>query len=736
MLTKYYKWVHRQEPDEHLVQFLANKFNLSLSLIKLFISRGYDTEYKIKKFIFSDSVIYLSNPFILSDMEEAVKIVREHIDKKSKILIWGDRDVDGITSVVLLYRTLKNLGCEPYWYIPQTEGYGLNKEVIDKYKSEVNLVITVDCGISSFEEIKYLKELEIDVVITDHHEPPEEIYEFRQQYRIPVLNPYLKDYPDFKDLAGVGVVLKFVWALMLSFDKKYINKNFVVIDIETTGLSPEYDEICELAAVKMRNFVPKENFHTLVKPKKGIPAQLTKIHGITNEMVNNAPYIEDVLPKFLEFIGNDTIVAHNADFDLSFINYNLKKFGYDRIKNEIVDTLAISRQYFPLQSHSLDSLCSDFMLKNLPKHRALDDVYATIELFYYLYYFINTKIRFFIEDNLDLVCLGTISDIMPLIEDNRIIVKKGLEIMSKPKKPAIRLLTEHLRKKSNDFTAESVSWYVIPLLNAAGRMQKVEYAVEFLLKDTEYEAKKYFFELEKINYERRILQEMNFTKFYELIEEQCDIKNDLILIVVAENVEHGVTGVIANHIVKEFNRPVVLLILDGEIATGAVRSPKGLNIYKILKQVEHLFEKFGGHEYACGLTIRKDKIEVFKQEIKKLVKDIPPPIIEIDTEISLEDITTKFVRELSIIEPCGAENPYPKFLIKNVKVANWKYFGSTNKYVKIEVQTGDRSLECICWDVSGVEDLLRNFNYFNLVGELEISNNEPRVIVLDLQPVI
>lgn len=415
-----YEWQVEAEPKEELVNKISSQFNISKVLAKILIKRGYDSEVKINRFISSD-VIYLQNPFLFSDMVKAVEITRKHIEMGNRILIWGDRDTDGISSVVVLYRTLKNLGADVEWYIPQSEGYGLNKETIEKYKDKVKLVITVDCGITAIEEIKYLKNLGIDVVITDHHEVPAEFYNFRKENDVIVINSYLEEYTGFRDLAGVGVVLKFVWAIMFSFDENVYNKEFCVLDIETTGLSAEENEICEIAVAKIKNFVPYEFFHTLVKPERSIPEEISSIHGITNDMVEKAPSIEKVLPDLMKFIDGTTLVIHNAEFDLFFINKALGKYGYEDLKNEVVDTLALARKLLPLRSHSLKSLSEEFFFKVHPTHRAKGDVFATVELFWYLYFFSNPKISFFIKDNLDIVLLGTISDIVPLVEDNRII---------------------------------------------------------------------------------------------------------------------------------------------------------------------------------------------------------------------------------------------------------------------------------------------------------------------------
>jgi single-stranded-DNA-specific exonuclease len=740
-----YKWVIQPQPEEDKVNQISLKFNFPKVLTKILLTRGYDTEDKIKRFIFPD-IIYLDNPFLFSDMVKAVEIVKKHIEQKNKILIWGDRDVDGITSTCLLLKTLKNLGANVCWYIPQNEGYGLHKNVLEKFKDEIKLVITVDCGITAVDEIKYLKENKIDVVITDHHEPTLSSVEIIRTLDIPVIDPYLPEYTGMKDLAGVGVALKFAIALMFSYDKNYFNKNFIILDIETTGLSPFADEICEICAVKTKNFVVQEIFHTLVKPKNKIPPEVIKVHGITDNMVKDAPEIEDVLPKLVEFIKDDTLVIHNVDFDLSFINYYLKKLSLPRIPvSQTIDTLKIAKTYFPLSSHSLSALCNDLFLKVKPTHRALDDALATLELFYYLYFFSNPRLRLFIEDIITLASLGTISDIVPLVQDNRIIVKKGVENIESSDQPSFKIFLKYLKNNlsKTEFTAETISWYLVPLLNSAGRMQQVDTAVNFLLAERTYDAEKYFNQLLELNKKRKVLQNYNLNIFYDLVEQQCDLKEDLILLVVAENIEHGVTGIVANNMLKEFNRSVILLILNNDLAVGTARAPKGVNIYNLLKKCEGLFEKFGGHENACGLTIKKENIHLFRQQIKLIQKqlEVEPPTVKVDTELNSEDINFDTYKFLSLLEPCGPENPYPIFLIKNLKVVDWKYIGKDNKYTAITFATTLKQknfvIKTVCWDNPDIVNIIKNFNCFNIVGELELDDQENlSIVLLDLQPVI
>ncbi|MCX7957258.1 MAG: single-stranded-DNA-specific exonuclease RecJ [Endomicrobia bacterium] len=739
-----YKWIFKENYKNIDYSKLSKKFNISEKIIKLLLNRGYDTEEKIKKFLFSD-LFYLKNPFLFADMYKSVEILRKHIEKNSKILIWGDRDLDGITSVVIFYTVLKKFTKNVIWYIPQNEGYGLNLETLEKFVKEINLIITVDCGITALGEIKFMVKNNIDVIITDHHEPDENKVKEIRKLGVPVINPYLQDYKEFKELAGVAVALKLITALFISYDNEIYNKEFVILDIETTGLLPTVDEICEIAALKVKNFSIIDTFYTLVKPDKDIPENVTKIHGITNELVKNSPKIKDVIPKLLNFIDKNSIIFHNADFDLNFIDFVLKNLGLEVLssKNKIIDTLKLAKEYLPINSHSLKSLSDYFSFENQPNHRAYQDALATYELYYYLYIIKNKKLNFFIKELLPFVSLGTLSDIVPLIEENRIIVKNGIQEFIDSNHPVILQLKQYLSdKKIENIDADSIIWHIVPLLNSAGRMRQVEIAVNFLTSQNSEEAEKYFLKLLELNDKRKFLQNNNYLIFYEYIEQQCDLKNDIILLVTAENLEHGVTGIIANRLLNEFNRPIILLIVENGIAKGTARSPKNINIYSILKKYEYLFEKFGGHENACGLTIKKENIPLLREELKKVEKDLEQitPKLEIDLELEPSDLTYDFYKELFLLEPFGPENNYPVFLLRNQKVINWKNFGKNNNHISLTLKgNSKKEINAIFWDSPEIIDLLKNFLYFNVVGEIELDtqqNNIIRFIILDIQPVI
>lgn len=158
-------------------------------------------------------------------------------------------------------------------------------------------------------------------------------------------------------------------------------KDYTVLDIETTGLSYHTDEIIEISGLKVRNNAITDEFNTLLNPSKTIGGFITYLTGITNDMVKNAPKIEEILPDFVKFIGSDVILGHNVRFDLNFIQENLENCGFNRINNSYIDTMILARRYCKLKSHSLKNLAQHYEVNIAGHHRALNDCRITHEIY-------------------------------------------------------------------------------------------------------------------------------------------------------------------------------------------------------------------------------------------------------------------------------------------------------------------------------------------------------------------
>ena len=236
------KWEFYNQ-DENLVQKIAKEHNISELLSAILVNRNITDKKDIDVFL-NPTRKDFHNPYLMPDMEQAVDRILMAIDKKEKVIIYGDYDVDGITSITVIKKFLKERGLDVGYYIPNRldEGYGLNKEAVEKIANEgYTLIITVDCGISGIEEIKYAYEKGMEVIVTDHHEPLEELPKC-----VAVIDCKRKDnkYP-FKNLAGCGVVFKLTQAISqkLNLDEKEYLKYLDIVCVGTiSDIVPLVDE--------------------------------------------------------------------------------------------------------------------------------------------------------------------------------------------------------------------------------------------------------------------------------------------------------------------------------------------------------------------------------------------------------------------------------------------------------------------------------------------------------------
>lgn len=729
------QWIYKNAPSEKIQELRS--LGISPVLATLLVNRNVDLEQA--KLFLNPDLSRLHNPFLLPDMEKAVLRLRQAIDRKEKILIYGDRDVDGVTALSILVRTLKGLGADVVWTIPTTEGYGLHRSILDKFKQEgVRIVITVDTGTSAVDEVAYANQIGLDVIITDHHLPPETL-----PPATAIVNPNLKSstYP-MKELAGCLTAFKFAYALMFSYNRTF-NQEFVVLDFETTGLSSLEDEIVEVAAVCVRNFIPVGEFHSLVRPTKSIPKEAMAVHGITDEMVADAPPLAEILPRLMEFIGNRTIVAHNARFDLGFLQQASLKILGRQFENPSIDTLSLSRENMPsLRSHALTALARDLKIDLTHAHRAMNDCLATIALFQRIEEIRDPRLQFFLEDQMDLVTLGTIADIVPLIGENRIIVRHGLPKLLKSRKVGVKKLVEQCGVKDGGVpTAKEISWGVTPLLNAAGRFSKAQLAAQLMITDNEFEAAKLLQEIIDLNEERKNLQKANIEKFFRLAQQQCDLTQDRLIFVVAEGIEHGVTGIVASQMARQYQRPVVLLIVENGQAMGSSRSVPSFNIVEAFEKCKDLLVKYGGHPAAAGLTLETKNIEPLRVRLKKIahesiVAEGMEPKIEIDMELHFDQLSNELLNELAQMEPFGEGNPAPVFSLKGVHLADHSFIGAQKNHLRLRLSNKVKTLSAIGWGMSSAVEEFSRGELVDVAFQIEIDrwngNNALRLLLSDL----
>lgn len=533
--------------DESKAERIEKQFNVGKLVARALATKNLKSDEEIEVFL-SPRRGDFHDPFLMPDMEKAVDRVVKAIQNKEKVTIFGDYDVDGITSSSILHRFLKECGLETKIYIPNriSEGYGLNEEAIRKIANEkTTLIITVDCGITGNKEVELAKSLGIDTVITDHHEPAEELPK-----AIAVVDCKRKDntYP-FNGLAGCGVAFKL-----------------------TQGISQ----------------------------RLGIPEE-----------------------KSLKY--------------------------------------------------------------------------------------------------LDIVCVGTISDIVPLEDENRTISKLGLRLLNQTKNPGLKALLESTGYKKIDSTA--VSFGLAPRINACGRMGHEDEALKLFLTDNLQEARELTSKLNEYNTKRQEIEKNIFSKAQEMLKDENEQKLPCIVLG-GENWHHGVIGIVSSKITDMYSKPSLLLCFEGEESKGSGRSVPGFDLHEALENCKDNIKQFGGHSMAVGLTIETNKFADLKNALeeyatKMKVADIVP-VVKVDQKIDLTDVMIKDIKELELLEPYGEANKMPIFQINNVRIESIRTL-SEGKHLKLTVKDEHKIIDCIGFNLGNLASEYPIGSKIDLIGSLEIN---------------
>ena len=494
-------------------EYFAETPNLPPLIAQILYNRGLTEPSQLASFIAADERLS-ADPFLLPDMHQAVARTYRALLSGENIAIYGDFDADGITATVLLVQGISRLGGKVVPYLPHrlNEGHGVKTTVLEKlHQQGISLVITVDCGITALAEVKKAQRKGLDIVITDHHTPPDTI-----PPATAVVNPKLpgSEYP-FLELAGVGVAFKFLQALLQSIGKE------------------------------------------------------------------------------------------------------------ERL-----------------------------------------------------------------EEMLDLVALGTIADVMPLVGENRYLVKQGLRLLNSTPRPDIREMANQTSLTIGSLDTESVSWVIAPRLNTTGRLGHAMPSYQLLITDSTEEARQLNLWLEQKNTERQRLTSEVISKAREQI-----LAEGVSPILLASDEEYpaGVIGLAAGRLREEFYRPAVVVKTGKQTSTGSCRSIPEFNITQALKQCQSLLSHFGGHPQAAGFTLPTRNLPRLKEALLRIAAtklagvDLRPHL-DIDAEVTLPKLTGDTFSSLQKLAPFGKGNPAPTFISRKVEVIDLRVIGSTGAHLKLKLR--------------------------------------------------
>lgn len=343
---------------------------------------------------------------------------------------------------------------------------------------------------------------------------------------------------------------------------------------------------------------------------------------------------------------------------------------------------------------------------------------------------------------LDLVAISTVTDCMPLLNENRTLVKYGLIVLNKTKRVGLQHLIQSTHKPSDVITTSSIAYRIGPWINAAGRVDHANVAVDLLLSPDRATAEVAVKKLEETNRSRQAQTQQMFVQAQAQAADQTD---NPVIYVYSADWPLGLVGLVAGKLVSALGKPVFVLTRNAEEISGSGRSVEGVNLIALLQSMPTMFERYGGHAMACGFTLTaKTTPEQFYQRFSEaagpIVKTIEPgPTLIIDGELQLADITWDLVEQLEQLEPFGEKNPRPQFLISNVKVKDFQTVGATNTHLRLLLtdQTGTNQKPAIAFGFGSMAEHISLDARITIVCELGINqwngNREIQLQVIDLQ---
>lgn len=464
----------------------------------------------------------LADPFLLPDMALAINRIFDAIDRQQRIGIFGDYDVDGVTSITVMRSILRAYGANPFYFVPQrsAEGYGLSLAALERFERECesglpDLLIAVDCGTSSIDEIAMLKAKGVDVIILDHHEPGPR----GRPECVALVNP--KCGSDFPYLCAAGVCFK-----------------------------------------------------------------------VAHAMLKTRP-------------------------------------------------------------------CSNYDLKNL----------------------------------LDMVSVATIADIVPMIGENRLIVRHGLKRLPKTENLGLRALQKAVGM-NGAATSMDVGFRIGPRLNAAGRMDQPEKALETLMCDEPEQAEKLAALLDHFNRERQTMEERMRREALEMMK---DFENDPVIVLGSRDWHPGVVGIVASRLMRQYHRPTFIISIDENgIGKGSGRSIQGVSLVAAIDECRSLLLAGGGHEMAAGISIDESRLHEFRQQFATHVlchttAEQRLPKIYLDAELSFDWLSLDFLKSYELLQPFGSGNPQPVFFARDIHLSR-PPMHLKNKHLRLFLRQGKSGL--------------------------------------------
>ena len=540
MINSRYQWRFPEVSNQKAIKTLSETFGITELIAKILVNRGYDTVEAANAFL-RPELSGLHDPFLLHDMDKAIERLMQAIDSGQKIIVYGDYDVDGMTSTAIMTWALELMGANVDYFVPSrfSDGYGPNLANYQKLAAEgMQLLVTVDNGVSGKDEIAWLMAQGIDVIFTDHHELPEEL-----PVATAIVHPRHPEgsYP-FGGLSGAGVAFKVVSAL----------------------LEEPADEVLDLAA------------------------------------------------------------------------------------------------------------------------------------------------------------LGTVADVMSLTDENRIIVKQGLESLKLDPRPGVAALLAAAGTQLSDIDSSTIGFTIAPRLNALGRLENATTGVQLLLMDEHEEAKPLADHVNALNQERQQL----VTKITTAAQEQAtQLSEDPVLVVAGENWHEGVLGIVASKLVEQTGKPTIVLNVNGDEMKGSGRSVAAFDLFTALDGHRDLMTTFGGHASAAGMTVPTNNLTALRAALRdeaaqQQLATAQKADMQIATTVTAADFTKENFDNLQVLAPFGEGNPEPLFML-DLRGVNQVKTMSEGKHLRFIAQTDTDQLPVVAFGWGNQASALAgHFSSLQIVGTM------------------
>ena len=305
------------------------------------------------------------------------------------------------------------------------------------------------------------------------------------------------------------------------------------------------------------------------------------------------------------------------------------------------------------------------------------------------------------EDLIMYAAIGTIGDIMELKDENRAVVRKGLELIHKTDDISINALIEAAGLKKDRLNTYNIGFVIGPCINASGRLKTAKKALDLFINKDEEKCREYAKELVELNSQRKNLTEEFARKAYDLVE-NTELNQDKVLVVFLPDCHESLAGIIAGRVKERYNKPALVVTKTGEGLKGSARSIEAYNMFDEMSKVKELFTKFGGHALAAGFSLNEDKLDELRKRLNEnctLKDDELCEVIRLDMQLPLEYVNRNLIEEFELLEPYGQGNRKPLFGEKDLIIDSYSEVGNERKFFKLDLRTssGNR-FKCTCFD--------------------------------------